>query len=374
MKYFFIAGEASGDLHASNLVNRLKQIQPEAEFVGWCGNLSQQEGVKILKHIKDLAFMGFVEVVQNLNKIIKNFKLCKKQILLEKPDKIIFVDYPGFNMAMLKWAKKHNFQTIWFISPNVWAWKTKRIFTLKKYADKIFVILPFEKDFYKKYDIETEYFGNPLVDITNNYKPKTYFDFCKENGLDENKKLIALMPGSRKQEIKKILATMLVVASKFIDYQFVIIGASNFNKDFYTKIVSKIQQPIIFGKTYEILSHSTAAIVKSGTGTLETALFKVPQVVCYKANPITIIIAKKLAKVIYISLPNLILNKAAVVELIQKDFSIERTEKEIKKILPDGENYKQIKEDYENLFSLLNNSDVYGNIAKNIVLYRNFKK
>ncbi|MDR2834719.1 MAG: lipid-A-disaccharide synthase [Bacteroidales bacterium] len=367
MKYFIISGEASGDLHASNLVKQIKIIEPEAEFEGWGGDLCIAQGVKITKHIKDLAFMGFVEVVQNLNKILKNFKTCKRQILQYNPDKIIFVDYPGFNLKMLKWAKKHNFETIYFISPNVWAWKTSRVKIIRDFTDKMFVILPFEKDFYAKYEIEVKYYGNPLVDLINNYKPDTYEEFCKKYILSLDKKLIAILPGSRKQELKKILPIMIKVSEQFPEYQFIIAGAPSINKNLYYKIVPNLQIPILFDKTYEILSHSTSALVKSGTATLETALFKVPQVVCYKANKLSIIIAKKLAKVIYISLPNLILQKQAVVELIQEDFSIERTIFELKKVLPESENYQQIKDDYEKLYDLLNNSEVYGNIAREIV-------
>lgn len=369
MKYFIISGEASGDLHASNIVKELKNVDQSAEFVGWGGDLMQQQGVKILKHIKDLAFMGFVEVALNFRIIMRNFSLCKKQILEENPDKIIFVDYPGFNMKMLKWAKQKNFQTVWFISPNVWAWKTKRIFTLKKYADRIFVILPFEKDFYAKYGIEVEYHGHPLVDIVNNYKSDSYEIFCSKYGLSVEKRLIALMPGSRMQELKKMLPTIVETANYFPEYNFVIIGSSLFSKEDYSKIVPNLKIPIIFNENYEIMSHSTAAVVKSGTGTLEMALFAVPQVVCYKQNSITIAIAKKLSKVIYISLPNLILNKRAIEELIQEDFAVEKIVEELKKILPDGSKYSVIKNDYENLYNLLNKQNIYQNIAKEIKAY-----
>lgn len=368
MKYFVISGEASGDLHAGNLIAQLKYLKPDDSFVGWGGDYSLKNGMKILKPISELAFMGFVEVLQNLKTILKNFKICKKQILEENPDAIIFVDYPGFNLKMLKWAKKHKFQTFYFISPNVWAWKTKRIYTLRDYADKIFVILPFEKDFYAKYNIEVEYYGNPIVDIVKNTEKINYEDFCLQNNLDKNKKLIALMPGSRKQELKKILPIMLATIKKYQDYQFVIVAAQGINIDYYKKIITDINIPIIFNRTYQILSLSYAALVKSGTATLETALFKVPQIVCYKANALSIVIAKLLAKVRFISLPNLILNKLALIELIQNDLSEEKCSFELNKILNDENYRKNIIKDYDTLFNLLNNDDIYRNIANSIII------
>ena len=370
MKYFVISGEASGDLHAGNLIAQIKLQQPESEFIGWGGDCSASHGMKILKPISELAFMGFVEVLQNLNTILKNFKLCKKQILQENPDAIIFVDYPGFNLKMLKWAKKHNFKTFYFISPNVWAWKTKRIFTLRDFADKLFVILPFEKDFYAKYNIEVEYYGNPIVDIVKNTERINFEDFCRQYNLPTDKKLIALMPGSRKQELRKNLPIICAVAKKFPDYQFVITGAQSIDIDFYNSIVPENDIPIIFNKTYQILTLSYAAVVKSGTATLETALFRVPQVVCYKANPLSIVIAKLLSKVIYISLPNLILNKQVVVELIQNDFSIERTSDELKSLLSETDYREQILSDYEYLFNKLNNHNVYKCIADSIIKFQ----
>ena len=369
MKFFIIAGEASGDLHGSNLVKQLKNLNPETEFAGWGGDLLIENGVKIYKHIRDLAFMGFVEVLQNLKTIQKNFKDCKAQILEYQPDAVIFVDYPGFNLRMAKWAKENHFRTFYFISPNVWAWKSSRVYKIRDYVDKLFVILPFEKEFYKKYNIGVEYYGNPLVDLVNSYKPMDFKTFCDNNNLS-GKPIIILMPGSRKQEIKKMLPIMVKVSNSFKDYEFVIAGAPAIDRDFYETIIgTKSDIKILFNQTYEILSHSTSGLITSGTATLEAALFRVPQVVCYKANAISVMIARIIAKVKYISLVNLILNKMAVKELIQNDFTEQTTIQELEKILANGENNVTIKNDYEKLYSILNNPDIYKSIAERIIAF-----
>lgn len=367
MKYFIIAGEASGDLHASNLVKNIKQFDTDSEFLGWGGDLLIENGVSVTKHIKDLAFMGFVEVLQNLKTIQRNFKECKSQILRYKPDVIIFVDYPGFNLRMAEWAKKNNFKTIYFISPNVWAWKASRVYKIKEYVDKMYVILPFEKDFYKKYDVDVEYYGNPIVDLVNAHQQKPYNDFCKENNLS-GRPIISLMAGSRKQEIKKMLPLMLKVSDKFAEYEFVIAGAPAISKSFYDKFLKvNPNVKLLFGKTYDILSYSKAGLITSGTATLEAGLFKVPQVVCYKANIISAIIAKIILRIKYISLVNLILNKESVKELLQNNMTEDNIVKELSKIIPGGENEAIIKTDYQELYKKLNNPNIYKNIAESVV-------
>ncbi|MDR2011048.1 MAG: lipid-A-disaccharide synthase [Bacteroidales bacterium] len=366
MKYFIIAGEASGDLHASNLVKQLRILDENAVFAGWGGDLSIDAGVDVKKHIKDLAFMGFVEVLQNLFTIQKNFKECKAEIKSYNPDVIIFVDYPGFNLRMAEWAKKNNFRTIYLISPNVWAWKTSRVYKIKDYVDKMYVILPFEKDFYKKYDIEVEYFGNPLVDLVNNYSPKTFDTFCRENNLS-GKPVVALMAGSRKQEIKKMLPLMLKSSTYFPDYEFIITGAPAIEKRFYDEYLKGYDVKLIFNQTYEILSHSVAGLITSGTATLEAALFKVPQVVCYKGNIISVIIAGLILHIKHISLVNIILDKECVKELIQNKLTVKNIKEELEKVIPEGVNYKKIMDDYNNLYNILNNPDIYLSIADSIL-------
>lgn len=368
MKYFIIAGEASGDLHASNIVKQIKLLDKNAEFEGWGGDLLIRNGVKVKKHIRDLAIMGFIEVLRNLRTIQKNFKDCKLQILDYKPDAIIFIDYPGFNLRMAEWAKKHNFKTIYFISPNVWAWKESRVKKIKKYVDKMYVILPFEKDFYKKYDFDVEYYGNPLVDLIKNYKNKSFEDFKKENNLS-GKPIIALMAGSRKQEIAKMLSIMIDVSKNFPDYEFIITGAPAIEENFYKKYLSNTEIKLIFGQTYEILSHSTAGLIKSGTATLEAALFKVPQVVCYKSSLISVLIAKIFLKIKYVSLVNIILGKPAVTELLQYNFNVNKTIDELNKILPNGEKRNQIMTDYNELYIKLDNDDIYKSIADSILRF-----
>jgi lipid-A-disaccharide synthase len=370
MKYFIIAGEASGDLHASNLVKQLKLEDKNAEFSGWGGDLSAEAGVKINKHIRDLAFMGFVEVLQNLHTIQKNFKKCKAEIISYNPDVVIFVDYPGFNLRMVEWAKKNRFRTIYLISPNIWAWKASRVYKIKEYVDKMYVILPFEKEFYKKYDVEVEYFGNPLVDIVNDYKSNSFESFNKENVLS-GKPVIALMAGSRKQEIKKVLPIMLKSSIYFPDYEFIITGAPAIDRSFYDKYLKGYDVKLLFNQTYEILSHSSAGLITSGTATLEAALFNVPQVVCYKGNIISVLIAALILHIKHISLVNIIFNKESVKELLQNKLTVKNCVAELKKIIPGGQNYDKVLNDYGELYELLNKPDIYSGIAKSIFKFLN---
>ena len=348
MKYYLIAGEASGDLHASNLIKALKKTDPEANFRFWGGNLMQEAGGTLVKHYKELAFMGFVEVLFNLRTIIKNISFCKKDIAQYKPDVIIFVDYPGFNLRIAKWAKEQAYATHYYISPQIWAWKENRISSIKRDIDQMYVILPFEKEFYEmKHQFPVHFVGHPLLDAISNRKLVDADEFKRSYNLD-SRPIIALLPGSRKQEISKMLQTMLSITDDFEDYQFIIAGAPSQEPAFYKTFMRKKNVHLVMNKTYDVLTLATAALVTSGTATLETALLKVPEVVCYKGSSISYQIAKRIVKLDYISLVNLIMKKEVVKELIQKDFNNKSLKKELNKIL-DPDNRKTIFEEYYEL-------------------------
>jgi lipid-A-disaccharide synthase len=333
MKYYIIAGEASGDLHAANLMKALKKIDANAEFRFWGGDLMQNVGGTIVKHYKELAFMGFIEVLMNLRTITKNLSFCKKDIEVYQPDGLIFIDYPGFNMRIAKWAKIKGFKTHYYISPQIWAWKENRITAIKRDVDKMYVILPFEKEFYKdKHSMPVTFVGHPLIDAIANRTPVDETVFREKHQLN-NKPIIALLPGSRKQEINKMLSVMLSIVKSFPDYQFVIAGAPSQNPNFYSTYIENENVYFVENCTYDLLSVSHAALVTSGTATLETALFKVPEVVCYKTSWISYQIGKRLVKLKYISLVNLILDKEVVTELIQETFNAKRLTKELSSIL-----------------------------------------
>ncbi len=358
MKYYIIAGEASGDLHAANFVKALKHKNPDVELRGWGGDLMQEAGVDVVKHYKELAFMGFVEVVKNLRTILGNFKICKEDILAYQPDAVILVDYPGFNLRMAKWLKINKIKVLYYISPQIWAWHQSRVKEIKQHVDRMFVILPFEKDFYAKYGMDVDFVGHPLLDVVEGYQPKD----LPLSG----KKMIALLPGSRTQEISLVLPEMLKVMTHFQDYEFVIAGAPSQSESFYRKVMSGYplaqKIPIIFGQTYDILAKAEAALVTSGTATLEAALFEVPQVVCYKGSAISYAIAKRLVKVDYISLVNLIAEKEMVKELIQSELNTEHLAAELSKIL-DEKNQLTIKSDYKKLKVLLGNAGASSRLA-----------
>lgn len=333
MKYYIIAGEASGDLHGSNLMKALFEEDPNANIRFWGGDLMQKAGGKLVKHYKELAFMGFIEVVFNLKTILNNIEFCKKDILNFNPDALIFIDYPGFNMRIAKWAKNNGIQTHYYISPQIWAWKENRIKAVKRDFDKLYVILPFEKDFYEnKHNFPVEFVGHPLIDAIHNRKLIDATTFRKENNLEE-KPIIAILPGSRKQEITKMLSVMLGVVDDFTDYQFVIAGAPSQDYDLYKPFLKSKNVHFIANKTYDLLSHSTAALVTSGTATLETALFKVPEVVCYKGSWVSYQIAKRIITLKYISLVNLIMDEEVVTELIQEKCNSRNISVELKKII-----------------------------------------
>ena len=333
MKYYIIAGEASGDLHGSNLMKALYEEDANADIRFWGGDLMQKSGGTLVKHYKELAFMGFIEVIFNLKTILNNIEFCKKDILNFNPDALIFIDYPGFNMRIAKWAKTNGIQTHYYISPQIWAWKENRIKAVKRDFDKLYVILPFEKDFYeKKHSFPVEFVGHPLIDAIHNKKLIDAPTFRKENDLEE-KPIIAILPGSRKQEITKMLSVMLGVVDDFTDYQFVIAGAPSQDYDLYEPFLKSKNVHFIANKTYDLLCHSTAALVTSGTATLETALFKVPEVVCYKGSWVSYQIAKRIITLKYISLVNLIMDEEVVTELIQEKCNSRNISVELKKII-----------------------------------------
>ncbi|MGB8703527.1 MAG: lipid-A-disaccharide synthase [Gillisia sp.] len=348
MKYYLIAGEASGDLHASNLMKALKEIDVSAEFRFWGGDLMQKAGGTLVKHYRELAFMGFLEVVMNLRTILKNINRCKEDIQAFNPDVIIYIDYPGFNLRIAKWAREQGYKNHFYISPQIWAWKENRIQEIKRNIDEMYVILPFEKEFYEeKHQFPVHFVGHPLLDAIQQKEEVSETDFKEENHLD-SRPIIALLPGSRKQEISKMLKTMLAITWDFKEYQFVIAGAPSQDKEFYEPFIQKKNVNLVMNKTYDVLTHSTAALVTSGTATLETALFKVPEVVCYKGSSISYQIAKRIINLDYISLVNLIMKREVVKELIQNEFNKKNLKKELYKIL-DSENRETIFDAYREL-------------------------
>ena len=348
MKYYIIAGEASGDLHGANLMKALYEKEPSANIRFWGGDLMQNVGGTMVKHYRELAFMGFLEVILNLKTILSNIKICKKDIEAFQPDVLIFIDYPGFNMRIATWAKERNIPTHYYISPQIWAWKENRIKAIKRDVDFMYVILPFEKDFYeKKHNFPVHFVGHPLIDAIANRTEISDHQFRKDNHLDE-KPIIALLPGSRKQEIAKMLSIMLSVVNDFPDYQFVIAGAPSQEYAFYQTFLNKENVKFIANKTYDLLSHSQAALVTSGTATLETALFNVPEVVCYKGSWVSYQIAKRILTLKYISLVNLIRDKEVVKELIQDELNTKNLKIELNKIL-NTEGRAQLLKEYAQL-------------------------
>lgn len=365
MKYYIIAGEASGDLHASNLMKALQKQDSDAEFRFWGGDLMQAVGGTLVKHYKERAFMGFIEIIMNLRTILGLINFCKNDIEKHQPDVIVFIDNSGFNLRIAKWAKEQGYRTNYYISPQVWASRAGRVEDIKRDIDAMFVILPFEKEFYKKYDYDVTFVGHPLLDAIAGRVQIDENDFRKLHGLSE-KPIIALLPGSRKQEITKMLSVMLKMADKFTNYQFVIAGAPSQEYEFYEQFISTDNVKFISNKTYDLLSVSYAALVTSGTATLETALFKVPEVVCYKGSWISYQIAKRIITLKYISLVNLIMDREVVSELIQGDFNENRLEKELQLIL-DEKHREKIFNDYFELEKTLGGKGASELTAKLIV-------
>lgn len=349
MKYYIIAGEASGDLHASNLVAEIKKKDKKAEFRGCGGDLMKAQGVDLLKHYRTMAYMGFVEVAVNLRKVLGNIAQCKKDILEYQPDAVILVDYPGFNFRIADFAHDKGFKVLYYISPQLWAWKRRRVKKVKRSVDKMLVILPFEEEFYKQYGVDVTYVGNPLLDELAKFGTANRSIFLRRNSLGEKREIIALLPGSRYQEVKRVLPVMLKAASHFPDYQFVVAGVSSLDKSLYKKILGNSDVFLIENQTYELLQNSSAAVVTSGTATLETALLTVPEVVCYKATGFSYFLAKWMIKVKFISLVNLVMDKEVVKELIQGEMTEENIVKELEHLLHNSKRQRKLLEDYEEL-------------------------
>jgi len=362
MKYYIIAGEASGDLHGSNLMKALLKEDPKADIRFWGGDLMQTVGGSIVTHYKERSFMGFAEVIMNLKTILGFIKSCKKDIESFKPDVIVLIDNSGFNLRIAKWAKEEGYKTHYYISPQVWASRASRVKKIKRYVDAMYTILPFEKEFYDKHGYEVNFVGHPLIDAVS-YRELVDEMAFRDSYKLSNKPIIALLPGSRKQEIKKMLDVMLSVVDDFTDYQFVIAGAPSQDFSFYQSIIQSRDIAFVDNKTYDLLSISFAALVTSGTATLETALFKVPQVVCYKASNISYQIAKRIVTLKFISLVNLIMDREVVTELIQGDLNTKRLKKELEAIL-NPEKREQLFLDYYELEKKLGGKGASENTAK----------
>lgn len=366
MKYYIIAGEASGDLHGANLIYALKTEDASADIRFWGGDLMEKAGGTLVKHYKELAFMGFAEVIFNLKTILSNISFCKKDIKNFNPDVIIYIDYPGFNMRIAKWAKINNYLNFYYISPQIWAWKENRIKEIKRDIDKMFVILPFEKEFYEeKHQFPVSFVGHPLIDAIAKQPELDESTFRRQNNLN-SKPIIALLPGSRKQEIVKMLTLMLSVEKDFPDYQFVIAGAPSQDFELYQPFLQSKNVQFISNKTYHLLQIAHAALVTSGTATLETALFKVPEVVCYKGNWFSYQIAKRILTLKYISLVNLIMDKEVVKELIQDEFNSKNLKIELQKIIA-GDTRKNMLEAYTILEEKLGGQGASENTARQMI-------
>ena len=360
MKYYIIAGEASGDLHGSNLIKELKKLDSSADIRCWGGDKMQEAGAELVKHYRELAFMGFTEVLMNLSTIFRNLKFCKEDILQFKPDALILIDYPGFNRRIARWAKQQGIKVIYYISPQVWAWKENRVKMMKECIDKMIVILPFEKDYFKKkWNWEVEYVGHPLVEVVRSWESvgrQRLADADAGVGSQKlsEKPIVALLPGSRKQEIAKKLPIMLEVSKSFPGYQFIVAQAPSVDESFYQTFTQPYSNvSTVNNKTYDLLMQAKAALVTSGTATLETALFAVPEVVCYKGSFLSYQIGKRLVHVKFISLVNLIMDKLVVNELIQSELTVENLEKELTAILTDEKKIAGLKADYAALKNLL---------------------
>ncbi len=361
MRLYLIAGEASGDLHGANLLKALYSQQPDLSCRAWGGDLMQNAGATLVKHYRELAFMGFVEVAKNLRTILQNIAFCKRDILDFQPDTLVLIDYPGFNLRIARWAKEQGIKVVYYISPQLWAWHASRAHAIRRDVDKLLVILPFEQAFFRKYGIEAEFVGHPLLDEIGKLG---YYDIGDSTRLTNipisqypnipisqysNISTIALLPGSRKQELSRILPRMLEVTECFPDYQFVVAGTSSLPEAFYQAFLANYPNVrLVRGQTYEVLQNSKAALVKSGTSTLETALLDVPQVVCYAGNWLSYRIAKSLVKVKYISLVNLIMDRPLVRELIQNELNLKNLQAALAEIL-DPKKSATLREGYAEL-------------------------
>jgi lipid-A-disaccharide synthase len=366
MKYYIIAGERSGDLHASNLIKSIRQEDAAAQVRAWGGDMMQQAGATLVKHYKDLAFMGFWEVAKNLPTIMGFIKECQRDIMANKPDVLVLVDYAGFNMRIAMFAKKQGIKVFYYISPKVWAWNQSRALKIKENVDHLFVIFPFEVEFFKGYEYDVDYVGNPLLDAVASFVPNPLFR--QENNIPD-KPIIALLPGSRKQEVEQMLEVMLGVVTQFPEHQFVIAAIRNLPESFYEPFSRVPHVSIVYEQTYDLLANAEAALVTSGTATLETALFEVPQVVCYKTGAISYMIARALIQIEYISLVNLIAGKEVVKELIQQNFNVPALAYELKKILKGADLRGEQLDDYRRIKMLMGEAGASERTAKLMVHY-----
>ncbi len=338
LKFYVIAGEASGDLHGANLIKELKQQHPDSTFRAWGGDRMEAAGAEVVKHYRDLAFMGFIEVIANLRTILRNIDACKNDIAQFKPDAIILIDYPGFNMRIGPFAKQLGIKVLYYISPQIWAWKQNRVHKLKQFVDRMYVILPFEKEFYKRFDVDVDFVGHPLLDAIGQYNREPFDETAwrQQHDLPVTTPLVVMLPGSRKQEVRTMLNIMTEAARRFSGYTFVVAGAPSLEPSFYHEVLKGQNVRVIHGETYALLRMAHAAMVTSGTATLETALFKVPQVVCYKGNQVSYLIARRLVKVDYISLVNLIMGREVVKELIQHEMNPDSVSEQLRGLCEDG--------------------------------------
>ena len=364
MKYYIIAGEASGDLYGSRLIDEILSIDKEADIRFWGGDKMILSGGFNVKHIKELAFMGFYEVLKNIFTIRKNINFCKKDICDFDPDKIIYIDYPGFNLLISKWAKKKGFKNYYYISPQIWAWKENRIKTIKENIDKLYVIFPFEREYYiDRHNMKSEFYGHPLIEQIDNFK--TNLEFYKDNNISNEREIITLLPGSRSQEINSMLPIFLTLKKHFPKYEFIIAGVKNVDKSIYKKAL-EMNVKVLYDQTYNLLYNSKAAIVTSGTASLECALFKVPQIVCYRTSFISYLIGKTFIKINFISLVNIILKQKVVQELIQNQLTEDRLLKELNVII-EGKKRSIMLDHYSKIYSMLSLNNTSNNIANSII-------
>ncbi|MCU0342143.1 MAG: lipid-A-disaccharide synthase [Spirosomaceae bacterium] len=366
MKYYLIAGERSGDLHGSNLIKAICRHDPQAECRAWGGEQMQQAGATLVTHYAEMAFMGFWEVFKNLFKIRSFLRKCQSDILEYQPDVVILIDYAGFNMRIARFAKEHGLRTFYYISPKVWAWNQSRALNIKRYVDRLFVIFPFEKEFFKRFDYEVDYVGNPLFDAIADFTPEP--DFRVKHQLDPHKPIVALLPGSRRQEVEQMLAVMVATQTEFEAHQYVIAAVSNLPKSLYDSYQA-LGCRVVTDAAYDLLSVATAALVTSGTATLETALFEVPQVVCYRTSGLSYQIGKRLIRVPFISLVNLIANREVVKELIQNDFTPHLLADELRRILPNGSRYESQREGYREIKQILGDKGASDRAGQLMVAY-----
>lgn len=368
MRYFIISGEPSGDLHGANLVKSLLKEDPSADIACWGGDLMQQAGARLLKHYRELAFMGVWEVMIHLRAIKANFETCRRQISTFDPDVVILIDYPGFNLRIAKYVKKLGIKVFYYISPKLWAWNESRVKIIKKYIDRMYIIFPFELDFYRRHGYGVHYIGNPLVDETQSRRATlpSKEEILSSLNLGE-RPVIALLSGSRRQEVVSILPRMLQIVNEYPGYDFVITAVSHIPESVYSDIIGDMPVKVVTGKTYEVLSVAEAALVTSGTATLETALFDVPQVVCYYTSALTYHLARFVMKVRFISLVNLIMDREIIVELIQKDLNRDRLGKELSYILKGGIKRNTMIEDYSALHEALGGPGASSRVAGDIV-------